>query len=164
MINGSGKVKEYDPDDELREEGEYLNNLKQGKWKEYDNNGQLKFEGNYLNGDRNGLGKEYENGHLVFEGEYLSKKFGKGKEYNNNGQVIYEGDYVNNQRLVKEIPIKEGKQYYYIDGNLEFEGEYLYNSKKKGKEYYNAESKLIFEGNIYIKKNGMENYMILMEI
>ena len=107
-------MKEYDLDDELIEEGEYLNNLKQGKWKEYDNNGQLKFEGNYLKGDRNGLGKEYENGHLVFEGEYLSKKFGKGKEYNNNGQVIYEGDYVNNQKLVKKIPIKDGK----LDINL----------------------------------------------
>ena len=42
--------------------------------------------------------------------EYLhGNKFGKGREYNNNGQVIYEGDYANNQKLVKKIPIKDGK-------------------------------------------------------
>ncbi len=31
LINGSGKMKEYNQDDELIEEGEYLNNIKKKK-------------------------------------------------------------------------------------------------------------------------------------
>ena len=53
-----------------------------GKVKEYDENGDLIFEGEYLNGKRNGKGKEYYLGVLSFEGEYYKgKKHGKGKEY-----------------------------------------------------------------------------------
>ncbi len=65
-------------------------------------------------------------------------------------KILYEGEYLNGKRHGK------GKQYYYIDGNLEFENEYLYNEKKKEKEYYNEESKLMFEGEyLYQKKwNG----------
>ena len=51
LINGNGKVKEYDI---------------------YD--GKLIFEGEYLNGKRNGKGKEYDDGKLIFEGEYLNGK------------------------------------------------------------------------------------------
>ena len=58
LINGNGKVKEYDKD------------------------GNLIFEGEYLNGIRNGKGKEYENDWLAFEGEYYKgKKHGKGMEH-----------------------------------------------------------------------------------
>ena len=42
-----------------------------GKIKEYEYNNIIKFEGEYLNGKRNGKGKEYRFGDLVFEGEYL---------------------------------------------------------------------------------------------
>ena len=37
-----------------------------GKVKEYDEEGQLKFEGEYLNGKKNGKGKEYYVGELLF--------------------------------------------------------------------------------------------------
>ena len=51
-----------------------------GKVKEYNANGKLKFEGEYLNGKRNGKAKEYNlNGHLVFEREYLDGKICKQK-------------------------------------------------------------------------------------
>ena len=52
-----------------------------GKVKEYDNDGDLQFEGEYLNGKRNGKGKEYDDGMIIYEGEYLN---GKRKEKNNN--------------------------------------------------------------------------------
>ena len=45
-INGIGK--EYNEDDELDFEGEYLNGEKNGKGKGYYANGDLKFEGEYL--------------------------------------------------------------------------------------------------------------------
>ena len=52
---------------------------------------------------------------LNFEGEYIDGKRWNGKGYDYNGNVAYE--------------IKEGKgnikEYYYDNGKLEFEGEYL---------------------------------------
>ena len=52
VINGNGKVKEYQFDGKLRFEGEYLNGKRNGKGKEYEEDGQLEFEGNYLNGEK----------------------------------------------------------------------------------------------------------------
>ena len=95
--------KEYDEENKLIYEGEYLNRERHGKGKEYYSNGQLKFEGEYLNGKRwnvkgydkynniceliNGKGclKEYDKYkyRILFEGEYLNGlRNGKGKEYN----------------------------------------------------------------------------------
>ena len=50
-----------------------------GKVKEYDNYGDLIFIGEYLNGIRNGKGKEYKNGKIEFDGEYEN---GRRKESN----------------------------------------------------------------------------------
>ena len=66
-----------------------------GKVKEYNNGGILQFDGEYINGQRYGKGKEYYYyGELHFEGEYINGKLkGFGKEYNEKGEVIYEGLY-----------------------------------------------------------------------
>ena len=70
----NGKGKEYNINDKLLFEGEYLNNKRNGKGKEYFLD-RLKFEGEFLNGKRNGKGKEYYlDGGLRFEGEYLNGK------------------------------------------------------------------------------------------
>ena len=75
LINGNGKVKEYNWDAQLEFEGEYLNGRKNGKGKEYDWKGTLIYEGEYLNGKKNGKGKEYnDDGDLIFEGEFLNGK------------------------------------------------------------------------------------------
>ena len=70
-----GKVREYNYDDKLFYEGEYLNGKRNGKGKEY-YYGSLIYEGRYLNGKRNGKGKEYcdIDGKLKFAGEYLDDK------------------------------------------------------------------------------------------
>ena len=165
-----GKGKEYDWNDEIKFEGEYLNGQRNGKGKEYFE-GKLFFEGEYVNGLRNGKGKEYyENGKLAFEGEYLYgnkwagkgydilnnityelkdgkcliKEYsffnGEGKEYNRFGKLDFEGKYLNGKRNGK------GKEYCYESGKLIFEGEYLNGHiNGKGKEY-NQYGKLIFEG------------------
>ena len=52
LINGNGKVKEYNYDGIIEFEGEYLNGKRNGKGKEYNYDGTLKFEGEYLNGKR----------------------------------------------------------------------------------------------------------------
>ena len=43
-----------------------------GKVKEYDDNGILEFEGEYLNGKRNGKGKKYLGNHIISDGEYVN--------------------------------------------------------------------------------------------
>jgi len=52
LINGNGKVKEYDSLGRLSFEGEYLNGKRNGRGKEYNFDGYLKYEGEYLNGKR----------------------------------------------------------------------------------------------------------------
>ena len=52
LSNGKGYIKEYDGNDELLFEGEYLNGKRNGKGKEYDEDGKLRFEGEYLKGKR----------------------------------------------------------------------------------------------------------------
>ena len=98
IINGSGKVKEYDIKDMLIFEGEYLNGERNGKGKEFANiKDKIIFEGEYLNGERNGYGKEFSifNGIMVFEGEFREgKRYGKGIEYNSmTGKKICECEY-----------------------------------------------------------------------
>ena len=63
---------------------------------------------------------------LAYEGEYISgERNGKGKEYN-FGKLVYKGEFLNGKR--------NGKGEEYDDnGNLIFEGEYLYGYKKKEK-------------------------------
>ena len=112
----NGKGKEYDYNNKLRFEGEYLNN-KRWNGKGYNKYGQLvfelkngcgqvkecyeeglEFEGEYLNGNKNGKGKEcvLDTNLVIFEGEYLNgEKNGKGKEYYGDDILKYEGEYKN---------------------------------------------------------------------
>ena len=45
-----------------------------GKGKIFNFDEELIYEGEYLNGKRNGKGKEYNKGNLIYEGEYLDNK------------------------------------------------------------------------------------------
>ena len=79
---------------------------------------------------------------MEYEGEFLYDKKWNGKGYDENGNIIYE--LMNGNGKVKEFNS--------INGELEFEGEYL-NGKKNGKgKEYNEKGKLIFDGEY---KNGL---------
>ena len=166
LKNGNGFMKEYDFEERIKFEGEYLNGERNGKGKEYDR-GSLSFIGEYLNGKRNGKGKEYYYNDLIFEGEYLNgKRNGKGKGYGVLSHITYEGNYSNgkesgngklyNQKgeLIFEGEFLYGKKIKgkaFIHGILEYEGEYLYDAKWNGKGYDK-------NGNIiYELKNGNGN-------
>ena len=125
--------KEYDLENNLIFEGEYLNGIKNGKGKEFYKN-LLLFDGEYLNGYRIS-GKLFIHGKLEFEGKFLFDKKYDGKGYDENGNKIYE---INNGNGYIKL-------YNYFNGYLEYEGEYL-NMKKngRGKEYNN--NNVIFEG------------------
>ena len=92
--NGNGK--EYNKNDKLIYEGEYLNGERNGKGKKYYFMGYfIEFEGEYLNGKRNDKGKEYDDfsGYLKYDCEYSDdKRNGKGKEYERNGKLIFEAE------------------------------------------------------------------------
>ena len=86
---------------------------------------------------------------LVYEGEFINgMKFGPGKSFINsyintvwkknlNPAIKFEGDFINDKRTGKD---KE----YNCQKRLIFEGEYLYDERKKGKEY--VDGTLEFEG------------------
>ena len=170
--NGFG-IEYDDKENFLLYEGRYLNGKRNEYGKEYYNNGKLKFIGAYRNikkwegkgyDRRNkvvyklkngaGLVKEYNKMNFItFEGEYANgEKNGKGKEYRYNGKsniLKYEGEYLNGKRNGR------GKKYN-KDGELKFEGLYLYGFKLKGKLYVN--NRIEYDGNfLYDKKwNGKE--------
>ena len=132
LINGNGKVKEYENYGKLYFEGEYLNGKRNGKGKEKYLSGYLKYEGEYLNNKRNGKGKAYlppffrkNNGNsgraLEFKGDFLNDKKWNGTGYDGEGNIIYKLN--NGTGNVKE---------YNIVGCLIYEGGYL-NGEKNGK-------------------------------
>ena len=173
--DGKGLIKEYDSDNILLFEGEYVNGAKKGNAKKYDKDGKLRFDGEMFYGNKwNGkiyspnknivCELEKEKGFIkkfkwyyekVFGGEYINRKFnGEGKIYY-KGNKIYEGEFLNGK--------KNGKGTVYFDNKLRFDGEYLYGYKIRGKEYIN--DKLEYEG-IYICmiKNGKVKDMMKMKI
>ena len=155
--NGNLSVKEFDNNGSLIYSFGYFNGEKNGKWmiKEKDN---IIFEKKYVNGKLNGKGKEYNfNGKIMFEGEYLYNYKRKGREYVNE-RLEYEGEYLygikwngkgydENGNVVYELNNGKGSnREYKYNGQLIFEGEYLYGKRNgKGKEY-NDNGDLIFEG------------------
>ena len=72
MVKKRRKGKEFNADDELLFEGEYLDEIKI-KGKEYNKDGIVIFEGEFSDGKRwNEKGKEYNNeGNLIFDGTDL---------------------------------------------------------------------------------------------
>ena len=151
--------KEYDFDDNIVFEGEYINGIKI-KGIEYYIIGTKKYEGDYKDGkrwngvlyDRNmkhqyelklgkGFIKEFhENGCLSFEGDINNgEKTGKGKFYDEWGHLIFEG------HLDNGIKNGMGKMYNF-SGDLVFEGEFKNGQKFKGNIYiFNNQSELIYK-------------------
>ena len=159
LINGNGKVKEYNWIGRiLLFDGEYINGKRNGKVKVYYNSGGLKYEGEYLNDKKNGIGKEYyKNGQIMFEGKYLNDYKIKGKYYVNK-QLEFEGEFKNNKKwngigydengkIIYKLINGNGKiKEYYANNNLEYEGEYL-NGKRNGKgKEYSEKGYIKFEG------------------
>ena len=158
LNDGKGYIKEYNENNTLIFEGEYVNGEKNGKGKEYNNDGKLIYEGNYLNSKKNGKGKEYnDKGELIFEGDYLYDHRRKGKEFLFE-KLEYEGEYLFDKKWSGKGFNERGKiiyilfdgtgcsKEYYHNGNLKLECGYLY-GKKNGKcEEYNENGILIFDG------------------
>ena len=109
----------------------------------------------YFVGERNRKGKEYTiiNNNLIFEGDYIDgKRTGYGKEYyeekfEDKMIIKYKGKYLNGKRNGKGVE-------YYNNGEIKFEGIYLFGQRYKGKGY-DSNGKNIYEleeGKGYIKE------------
>ena len=162
--------------------GKYIvyedNNIGKKKGKEYDINDNILYEGEFLNGERNGKGKEYNYSFcfnktlVIFEGEYLhGKRNDKGKEISYFNKILFKGEFLNGCKWNGKIydiennniyEIKNGCGYFKeFDCNhvLRKEGEYL-NGKLIGnvKEYHHSfdiNDKLAYKGDyLYGIKNG----------
>ena len=167
LKDGKGYIKEFNYDNKLVFEGEYLNGKINGKGKEYNSKGEITFEGEYFNGKRwSGQlkgdkfklekGKGYMSGYLdhsefEFEEEPVNGVYILEFTNNENIEHIYkfESEYMNGVRHGK------GKEYD-VFGHIIFDGEFINGKKRKGKSYFKDEGILfIYEGEyINDKKNG----------
>ena len=167
LNGGKGTIKEYDEKEDVLFEGEYLNGYRYGKGIESGPYG-IMFEGEYYNGKRwngkmyydgnvicelkngNGLMKLYEkefDDALIGEGEYINGELnGQLKSFNEIDGTYFEIEYKNGK--------KNGKGKEIENGEIIFEGEYLYDYKRKGKEF--IKGRLIYEGEYLfdVKWNG----------
>ena len=85
----------------------------------------------------------------IWKGNYNfdNQKHGKGEEYDIDGNIIFEGEYENGLK-------KEGKEFYYINQKLKYEGNYLNNKWYEGNLFNikNEEKYEIKSGNGIIKE------------
>ena len=171
---GKGMIDEYNDRGSLKSRCSYVNGEKNGIGTEYyyDNGFSYEISIEYLNGKKwNGKREldiaetkriRYNNycGQFVYE-----LKEGKGyiSKYDYKGKLIYIENYLNGERNGKKINMLEfsfgmesEKEYlnnklngfvkeYFRNGKLQFEGEYLYDHKRKGKEYFDN-GRIKFEG------------------
>lgn len=139
VYNKIKKLPGYE-DDQLVEEGSYVDNKKEGVWKTYYNNGKLKSEITYKNNIANGFARfYYKNGNVSEEGNWVNNKWdGKYKYYYENGQISYDWNFVNGKR--------EGVQkYYHENGQINYEGEWAGGMESGMLKEWNENGQLVAE-------------------
>jgi len=97
---------------DFKEEGSFVDDLKNGEWKSTYSNGKLSFEGKYINGIPIEKHTTYHsNGKVKHTGSYSNgKKNGEWKKYNYEGEVILTIVYKNGQEFkIDGIKVKRKK-------------------------------------------------------
>ncbi len=157
----------------IKEEGPYVNGLKNGYWKFYQANGNLKRVEKWVMGVLQENAQEVakinvrreidpNTGKLAFKGAYRNDKpEGVHRKYNAEGEVIESKIYSEGILLFEGIVDDEGNRQglwreYYETGELKAEGEYRDNLKVKNWKYYYRNGDVEQSGN-YIK--GMPDGM-----
>ncbi|MBL7883129.1 MAG: toxin-antitoxin system YwqK family antitoxin [Bacteroidia bacterium] len=140
-------------DDQVVEEGKYVDSKKTGQWKEYYCNKNVKSIITYENNRPNGYAKMYhDNGKIKEEGNWKNNRWvGEYKLYYENGQVQQQFNFNPSGK-------REGKQtYFHENGQVMIEGDWA-EGKESGvlKEYYengDLKSEKSFDGgNIDVAK------------
>ena len=141
IYNKTKKLPDY-TDDQMVEEGVYVNGKKEGVWRQYWNNGKVKSETTYKNNLQSGSAKiYYKNGSISEEGTWIGGKWdGSYKLYYENGNLSYEWNYVNGKR--------EGQQkYYFENGKVLYDGSWKGGNESGVLKEYNEDGQLLAEKN-----------------
>lgn len=153
-----GPWKIYYPTGELKEEGEYVNGVKEGEWRYYYKNGSLEQKGKYVKSKIHGTWVWfYENNKKHREESYrFGKEEGITTEYDSVGNIITKGEYL--------AGLKDGEWYYDLGDHIEKgrysggerEAEWVYIYKENGKISFKGKYKNgLAEGkHVYYYKNG----------
>ena len=138
-----GTWMEFYPNEQVKVEGTYRNDLKNGYWKYYKKSGDLIRTEFWIDGvlqqeegktEKMEIRKEIhaETGALKYVGSYLNgKKNGVQREYDEDGNIIKSAVYIADQLLeeggtIDEQGRKQGHwKAFYADGTLKYEGDYI---------------------------------------
>lgn len=137
----NGYVRFDYPNGAIKDEGFYLNSIKQGWWRGFTEVGVVLYFGKFDNNQKTGYWKSfYENGNIREEGNYeKSKKESWWRKYDVHSNLISIGTFVKGS--------KEGYwQLYYNNGNLKASGEYYKNQKEDWWKEYTEDGNLESEG------------------
>ena len=102
---------EYNKNNKIIYEGEFVNNKYDGEGTQYYKEGG-KYKGHWENGEKNGKGEEYyKNNNKKYVGNFRNNHYsGKGFFFNENGNLEYDGNWENRKRNGKGI------RYYNLEG------------------------------------------------
>ena len=154
-------TKEYYPNQKLKLETPFTNNLVNGVEKKYYESGKLEWEYNYLDGELNGLCKiYYESGKLEGEYNYVDGSLnGLYITYYESGKLEREDNYVDGERNGPSKDYYESgkleREKNYVDGELNGPSKSYYESGKLEWEYYNADDKLNGLGKNYYESGKL---------
>lgn len=124
-------------ENQIIEEGNYLNSKKTGLWKQFYETGKIKSEITYKNNIPFGYAKFYfRNGNISEEGNWENYKWnGNYKYYYEGGQLRYDWKFVNGIR-------ESTQKYYFENGKLKFEGEWENGGENGTIREYNEDGSL----------------------
>jgi len=157
--NYNGKFVNYYVSGDKKSEGNYSNGNKNGLWKYYYKLGAIEQEGYFRNGKIDGTWKwYYESGKIKREENYIDdREDGLCIEYAENGDILVKGEYIDG--LKEDLWInnvgehvengyykfgqREGRwEYYYANGKLKFEGNFLQGKEDGKHKWYYSNGKL----------------------
>ena len=151
-----GKFINYYPTGEKKSEGNYLNGNKNGLWIYYYKSGVIEQEGYFRNGKIDGIWKWfYESGKIKCKENFIDdREDGLCIEYDENSNILVKGEYIDGLKeglwinnVGKHVEngyykygVREGRwEYYFANGKLKFEGDFLQgNEDGKHKWYYSS--------------------------
>jgi antitoxin component YwqK of YwqJK toxin-antitoxin module len=162
--NKKGDWRDYYRDGNIRDEGRYVNNLREGKWIFYFQEGSVEQVGFYKNGLENGEWiRYYKDGNVYIQENYFNgKEDGIYSEYDEAGNIITQGGYIEGEKESEWIlhvndfdakgsyitGLRDGKwKYFYDDGTLLFEGNYIQGNPDGTHKYYYPNGQLKEEQN-----------------
>jgi len=157
-----GPWKDFYPDNRLKAEGVYFNNLQTGKWVFYYPDGKKEQEGTFLRGNYDGIWRwYYQNGNIWREESYFNgREDGEAVEYDMGGNIIAKGNFINGEKEgfwfydvgdhreegVYQTGLESGVwKHFYKDETLKFEGDYKQGLPEGKHKYYYPDGTLMEE-------------------